>query len=81
VGVAGEAALTERLTLGARANVGGVGVGSDLTWEARGWLAFRLLDRVSLAAGYRHLDVEYEAGGVVIDLALTGPFLALDLTF
>jgi hypothetical protein len=81
VGVAGDVALTDRLTLAGRANVGGFGVGSDLTWEARGRLAFRLSDHVALAAGYRHVDVEYEEEDVTIDVALTGPFLALDLAF
>lgn len=81
VGAAGEVALSERLTLGARANVGGFGVGSDVSWEARGRLGFRLLEHVTLAAGYRHLDVAYEQGDVEIDFALTGPFVELDLAF
>lgn len=81
VGLAGDVALSARLTLGVRADVGGFGVGSDVTWQARGRLGFRVLEHVTLAAGYRHLDVAYEQGDVAIDFALTGPFLALDLTF
>jgi len=81
VGLRGAVALSDRLTLDGRGSVGGFGVGSDVTWEARGRLAFLRCEHVGLAAGYRHLDVEYEEGDITIDFALTGPFLALDLVF
>jgi hypothetical protein len=81
VGLRGGWALSERLTLTGRANVGGFGVGSDVTWEVAGRLGLRVVDHLTLAAGYRHLAVEYDDGDAAIDFALTGPFLALDLTF
>ena len=81
VGLRGGRALSERLTLAGRANVGGFGVGSDVTWEAGGRLGLRVVDHLTLAAGYRHLAVAYDAGDGAIDFALTGPFVALDLTF
>ena len=81
VGLRGAVALSERVTVEGRAQLGGFGIGSDVTWEARGRLAVALREHVALAAGWRHLDVEYEKGDIAIDFALIGPFLAVDFVF
>ena len=80
-GLAGAWRLSDRLTLAGSTDIGGFGIGSDVAWEARGQLAYRLGAHTALALGYRHLAFEYEEGGASIDVALTGPFLALDLGF
>jgi len=45
-----------------RGDVGGFGVGSDLTWNAVAAFAFHFTDRVALGVGYRVLDIDYEHG-------------------
>jgi hypothetical protein len=74
-------ALGERFSLEGCGQLGGLGIGSDVTWEVLGRLAYQLVEHVALAAGWRYLDVEYEAGDVAIDFALTGAFLAVDFVF
>jgi hypothetical protein len=33
------------------------------------------------AAGYRHIDMQYDDDGLDLDLQLSGPFVSLDITF
>lgn len=46
----------------ARGDVGGFGVGSDFTWNVSGIIIWQPWTNVSLAAGYRALDQDYEEG-------------------
>ncbi len=52
--------LSERMILIARADIGGFGVGSDLTWGLTAGLGFRLSKSIVLTGAYRLLDVDYE---------------------
>ncbi|MCB1008803.1 MAG: outer membrane beta-barrel protein [Acidobacteria bacterium] len=45
-----------------RGDVGGFGVGSDLSWNAVAAAAYSFNDRISLGLGYRILDIDYEHG-------------------
>lgn len=74
-------AVSDRWTLAAMGNVGGFGVGSDFQWEALVQASWAWTDGIEVAAGYRHLDVEFDAGRDVIDLTLTGPYVALAFNF
>jgi hypothetical protein len=57
------------------------GFGSDLTWQLRGELWWRLAERWSLGAGYRYMDVDYDEGSgqerKLYQVELGGPFLAV----
>ncbi|TVQ52324.1 MAG: hypothetical protein EA355_15285 [Rhodobacteraceae bacterium] len=74
-------AATERVTLNAFANIGGFGVGSELTWEAYAGANYAFTERVSAELGYRYLSIDYESGGKEIDMQMFGPFTALVLKF
>ena len=63
------------------ADVGGFGVGSDISWQAIATLNYRLRDWLWLRAGYRHLEVDYEDGGFVYDVQMSGPILGAGLQF
>jgi hypothetical protein len=63
------------------ADVGGFGVGSDTSWEAIATLNYRLRDWLWLRAGYRHLEVDYEDGGFVHDVQMSGPMMGAGLQF
>ena len=59
--------------------VGGFGVGSDLTWDSFGGIGYRFNDTVSAIAGYRHLEVDYEHNGFVFDVELSGPVVGMTI--
>lgn len=60
---------------------GDVGTGgSDYTWQGNGSLAYRF-SWCSIAAGWRHLKVKYEKSGMILDAALSGPYLGILFRF
>jgi hypothetical protein len=61
--------------------VGGFGVGSDLTWDALGGLGYQFNNSVSAIAGYRHLEVDYEHNGFVFDVEMSGPVIGMTIRF
>lgn len=67
--------LTEKFSLHARGDVGGFGVGSDLTWQAFPYLDWRFAQWGSLQAGYRWLYADYEDSGegFAYDVTTQGP--------
>ena len=71
------APLGSRFALRGRGDV--AGLGSELTWNLEGDLAFRASERWALGVGWRYMDIEYEKDDVAIpqkfDLAYNGPRL------
>lgn len=55
--------LTPRLPAVLRADIGGFGIGSDLTWGITAGLGFRISAHLVLTGAYRLLDVDYKSGG------------------
>jgi hypothetical protein len=78
-------ALSHRFTLTVRGDVGGFGVGSDLTWSLVGTFQYNLSRLVSLGLGYRALDIDYKQGSgvnlVKFDTLLHGPLLGVAFHF
>lgn len=68
--------LTDRLTIGVRGDAGGfyVGEGSNLTWNLFAGVGYKPWKHVSLKAGYRILDIDYERGSGTNELALNAQF-------
>ncbi len=85
VGVNVFAPLSERWWLGLRGDVGGFGVGSELTWQAYADIGFKASDLVSIILGYRAIDMDYEDGSglhhVALDILMSGPQLGVAFTF
>ena len=73
VGVRAIADLASHWSILARGDVGGFGVGSDLTWHLMGAIGY-VQDPVTIWAGYRHLDVDFvnEKDGFTFDVANGG---------
>lgn len=67
----------ERGSFSLRGDVGGFGVGSDLSWNARAAFGYRVGRNATLAAGYHALDVDYDHGSgrnrFRLDLLISGP--------
>ena len=66
----------------ARGDIGGFGVGSDFTWNASGLFIWQPWKHVSLAAGYRALDQDYEDGSgrdrFKWDVTMHGPLAGIN---
>jgi hypothetical protein len=77
----GSAALFRNFSVSAYADIGGFGSASELTWQLAGTLDWQALDWLVARAGYRHLDVDYEHGGFVFDVYMTGPVIGAALRF
>ena len=64
-----------------RGDIGGFGVGADLTWQVYGGAGYRLADYATVELGYRHLDFDYSNDQLAMDLAYSGPMLGARFTF
>lgn len=73
--------LAPRLSLLAYGDVGGFGIGSDLTWQGVATLNYRAGQSVYLSAGYRHLWLDRQSGGASFEGSLSGPLAGITLTF
>lgn len=73
--------LSSRLSLQAQVDVGGFGVGSDLTWSFLTTVNYILTENLALSAGYKVLDVDYKHRGHVYDVRFSGPVLGLTYRF
>ncbi len=71
--------LNDRVYVTAKADVGGFGISSDLTWQVYGALGIHVTDSTTLELGYKHMAVDYTRGGFTNDVATSGVYLALGL--
>jgi len=76
--------LSERLSLFAEGDIGGVVTGSDFAWNLQGHLAYltELFGReVVLSAGYRAYGFDYETSGFEVDIVQHGPVIGTAIRF
>ncbi|CAN5798576.1 hypothetical protein BH11VER1_BH11VER1_34130 [soil metagenome] len=64
-----------------RADVGGFGVGSELTWQVYAALGYQVGKKTTMELGYRNLYVDYTNGNFVFDVNTSGLQLALTRHF
>ena len=81
LGFRGQWNLTEQLYLAGRADIGGFGVGSELTWQASAALGWKINSSWSAEAGYRYLAPDFEDGSFTYEVASNGFFVSLGYTF
>jgi hypothetical protein len=77
--------LGQRWTTAVRGDVGGFGIGSDLTWNLYGGFDYRPWQRVSFKLGYRAYYVDYTDGSGMdkwgFEGILHGPYLGVTFNF
>lgn len=75
----------QRWTLRGRTDIGGFGIGSNLTWQLAAYLDFRASDLISILGGYRFLSNDYETGSgnsqFHYDMNIAGPALGVSFLF
>jgi hypothetical protein len=75
IGAQGQLKLGAGFYVTALANVGGFGVGSDLTWDVFGGIGYQAWDWFAPVVGYRHLSVDYDNDGFLYDVDMSGPLI------
>ena len=60
LGATASAPLSRVLTLVGHADIGGFGIGSDLTWQVYPYVNWTIMPNASVQAGYRWVGVDYE---------------------
>ena len=79
VGLRGRAALSEKVFLMGRFDVGGGG--SKFTYQLFGGLGYNLNEKVALVGGYRALDVNYDKNNFLYDTDQRGPIIGVGFRF
>jgi opacity protein-like surface antigen len=73
--------LAEAWTLVGYADIGGFGVGSDLTYQLLAGVNWQFSKSVAAKAGYRYLYQDYENDGFVWDMTASGFYLGAGFRF
>ena len=81
LGLRGRLPLSGELAMVASADIGGFGVGSDLTTQAQLGLSYALSESFSADVGVRYMKVDYDKGDFVYDMENEGPYLGLSYQF
>ncbi|MBE2215350.1 MAG: hypothetical protein IAE82_15865 [Opitutaceae bacterium] len=85
VGAWARVPLSQSFAILLRGDVGGFGVGSEMAYQFAGYLRYQTSGSVSIVAGWRYLDQDYEEGEgarrFVYDVTTQGPVLGLGWHF
>lgn len=81
LGLRGFARIDDRWSVQAQADIGGFGIGSDMTWSVLATVNYIVTDKASLSFGYRVLDVDYDKDGHVFDTRMQGPVIGATWRF
>jgi opacity protein-like surface antigen len=81
VGVRALVPLGERWSVLLYGDVGGLGVGSDLTYQAIAGVNWQFSKHFSAKVGYRYLYQDFEKDGFIWDMAAHGPYLGVGIKF
>lgn len=73
--------IAPALSLLAYGDVGGLGVGSNLTWQGVMTLNYRAAKGFYLSAGHRHLWLDRDSNGASFKGSMSGPLLGATLAF
>lgn len=81
VGVSARYNFTDTFYLTAKGDIGGFGVGADLTWQAYGGLGYQLTKNIHTEIGYRYLYTDYNKDGFLYQVAQSGAQMSVGITF
>lgn len=81
VGLRAQYNLNASWYLIAKGDIGGFGVGSDLTWQTTGALGWHFAKNAYAELGYRAVGVDYQDDGFTYDVVTHGAELTLGVNF
>lgn len=81
IGLRGQVSLTDKLFIRYSGDIGGFGASSRLVWQGFCGLGVQVSEKMSVAAGYRGLGMDYSKGGFTLDTVSHGPVLGLEARF
>lgn len=81
VGVRAQAYLAPKVYVQLYGDLGGFGVGAKSDWQVVGLLGYQYDATKSFFGGYRYLAVNYNQGGYVFDVNLSGPVIGATFKF
>ena len=81
VGVRGRYNLSDKYYLSGKADIGGFGAGSDLSWQAEVAFGTMVTQNIFSEVGYRALGVDYNHDGLHMDTVTHGVQLTLGINF
>jgi hypothetical protein len=62
-------------------DVGGFGIGSDITWQAIGTVNYDVNHKLRLGVGWRTFKIHYDRGDFLYDVAQNGPVIVFRTAF
>ncbi len=80
-GFRGRYELNDKFYVFAKADIGGFGIGADITWTAEAALGWKVSERIFSEIGFRALGVDYEKDGLTYDMITFGPQVNLGIEF
>ncbi len=81
IGARAQYNFNDRWFVAGNADIGGFGVGSDLTWSIEAAVGYNFTHHVSAELGYRYLYTDFTDGGFVYDMAQAGIYTGLNIKF
>ncbi|WP_158287901.1 YfaZ family outer membrane protein [Falsiroseomonas bella] len=73
--------LNDSLSITGYGDIGGFGVGSQLTYQVMATLDWQITRNISASVGYRWIHIDYDKGRSDISLDLAGPIIGVSLRF
>ncbi len=81
VGLSARYNLSKAFYLVAKGDIGGFGVGSELTWQASGALGCQVTRYIHTEIGYRYLYTDYNHDGFVYNVSQSGVQITTGISF
>ena len=85
IGVTFSRDMSNKFLIKTTADIGGFGIGSDLSWSFEILGGYRLGRHANIWLGYRYLDIDYDDGSGAkkfeFDVAMHGPILGASIHF
>ncbi len=81
VGLRGRYYLAKSFYLTGRGDIGGFGVGADLSWQVNAGFGYQLTPNIFAETTYRVYDVDYRQDGLIYDVLTQGVEVTLGINF
>jgi len=81
IGTSGRVHLWKPVSFWTKADIGGFGAASDLTWQVQGGLDLQITRSLNSKIGWRYLKNDYESGGFTNKTELNGPYIETGFSF